>query len=229
MAICTILVVNNAPGCGNPIAQQFTGDCDTYIVRLSSNSNALGPFDVYLDGNLIESGLSRDEMLNGVVVTCGCPTPTPVPSFTPTPSSTATPTPTPSITPSSTPTGTPTGTPTQTPSPTPTLDNFQILLLTQDGFEILAQDGTSLSLQQEVTAFLVSSGDTACPQLTTLTQTIYSNVSDWPLVVRFWSDVTLSTPFNGGNLVYRNDVSCPGESCWTIDSNGFTSNYENPC
>jgi hypothetical protein len=229
MAICTILVVNNAPGCGNPIAQQFTGDCDTYIVRLSSNSNALGPFDVYLDGNLIESGLTRTEMFNGVVVTCGCPTPTPVPSFTPTPSSTATPTPTPSITPSSTPTGTPTGTPTQTPSPTPTLDNFQILLLTQDGFEILAQDGTPLLAQQEVTIFLVSSGDTFCDQNPVLlTQTIYASSNEWSTVLRFYSDSQLITPFNGGGLYYTNESGGCGP-CVVIDNNGFSTFQGNPC
>lgn len=422
MAICTILVVNNAPGCANPIAQQFTGNCDTYIVRLSSNSNALGPFDVYLDGVLIESGLSRTDMFNGVVVTCGCtPTPTPTPTATPTPTGTPipltptqtptqtgtptptptptetsgltptptpsvtntqtptetptetptqtpteTPTPTPSVTPGLTPTQTPTQTPTntetptntpsetptetptqtptetptqtptpsisffeyslgfdstnpntactnfstspitvygapsggpgpnvgevlysdsgltttvpdgyysngtawflvtggsglitssdpngcsitptptttptpsitptntetptQTPTPTPTLADFEILLITQDGIELLAQDGSSLSLQQEVAAFNVSSGDVSCPISTTLTQTIYADVNDWFSVVRFFSNVALTIPFNGGGLNYTNETSCG--SCWVIDSDGYTSNLNNPC
>lgn len=216
MATCTILVINNAPGCANPIAQQFTGNCDTYIVRLSSNSNALGPFDVYLDGVLIESNLSRTDMFNGVVVTCGCPTPTPTP--TPSPSF---------VTPTPTPTPTNTSTPTQTPTPTPTMVDFEILLLTQDGFELIAQNGDPLILQQEVSSFLVSSGDTFCPASTTLTQTIYSNVNDWFSVVRFFSDVTLTTPFNGAGLNYTDQTSCG--SCWEIDSDGYTSNLNNPC
>ena len=449
MATCTILVINNAPGCANPIAQQFTGNCDTYIVRLSSNSNALGPFDVYLNGVLIESNLSRTEMFNGVVVTCGCtptptltPTPTPTPSTsqtptptptqtstptqtptigvsqTPTPSVTTTQTPTPSVTttetptntptptqtptntqtqtPSETPTNTPTpsptttpgltptqtptetptqtqtptetptqtptttetptetptntptetptntptetptqtqtptetptqtptpsisywlyslgydatlantacvnftlspinvygspsegpgpnigetlysdsaltttvpdgyysngiawyqvtggaglitsqdpngcsvsptptntSTPTQTPTPTPTMVDFEILLVTQDGVELLAQDGSSLSLQQEVSAFNVSSGDTSCPSSTTLTQTIYADVNNWSSVVRFFSNVALTIPFNGGGLNYTNNTSCG--DCWIIDSDGYTSNFNNPC
>lgn len=123
MALCTVLVVNNAPGCsGQSIAQNITGNCDNYIVRLSSNSNALGPFSVYLDGNLIQSGVTRTEMFNGVVVTCGCPTPTPTPSPTTTPTPTpsigvtATPTPTNTLTPTIT--ETPGASPTETPTPT---------------------------------------------------------------------------------------------------------------
>ena len=136
MTTYTITVTNTAVGCNNEIEQQIsvTG-CSTYIVRLTSNSNALGPFDVYLDSSIYYSGLTRNEMLDGAVVTieCGTPTPTPTPSITPTnqtptvtPSNTATPTVTPTMTqtpgisPSQTPTltTTPTITPTQTTTPT---------------------------------------------------------------------------------------------------------------
>lgn len=143
MALCTVLVVNNASGCSNSISQQITGNCDNYIVRLSSNSNALGPFSVYLDGNLIQSGVTRTDMFNGVVVVCGCPTPTPTPTLTqtptPTPSiaSTATPTPTntatPTITSTPTVTSTVTGTPGASPTATPTLTASQTLTPTQTG------------------------------------------------------------------------------------------------
>lgn len=117
MATHNITVTNNAVGCNNEIEQQLTvTGCSTYIVRLTTNSNALGPFNVYLDSSIYYSAQTRTQMLDGVVVTieCGTPTPTPTPSITPT---NVTPTVTPTIT--STPTVTPTITP--TPSITPTI------------------------------------------------------------------------------------------------------------
>lgn len=144
MATHNITVTNNAVGCNNEIEQQLsvTG-CSTYIVRLTSNSNALGPFNVYLDSSIYYSAQTRTEMLNGVVVTieCGTPTVTPTPTITPTnqtptqtpsntatptltPTNTQTPTVTPTITPtigsSPNPTTSPTSTPTYTPTSTPT-------------------------------------------------------------------------------------------------------------
>jgi hypothetical protein len=119
----TILVTNNAAGCNTEIEQQLTvTGCTTYIVRLPLNSNALGPFDVYVDSVLIYSSVSRNNMIDGVIVTleCGTPTPTPTPTGTPT---NQTPTPTPTNT--ATPTGTPTQTPTNTITPTQTPTNTQ--------------------------------------------------------------------------------------------------------
>jgi len=93
MSLYTILVTNIAPGCNNEIEQQVnvTG-CTTYIVRLTSNSNALGPFNVYVDSDIYYSAVTRNDMLNGVVVNIQCttPTPTPTPTITPTPSITPT-------------------------------------------------------------------------------------------------------------------------------------------
>lgn len=169
MSLHTILVVNNAPGCvGAEVEQQVTvTGCTTYIVRLSQNSNALGPFSIYLDGVLFGSGYSRTEMFNGVVISFECATPTPTPTYTPTPSptppeppittptgtpdvtttptptTTETPTPTPSVTIGLTPTAT--ETPTPTPSSTPTV--FEILLITQDGIEIITQSGNNIIVQ----------------------------------------------------------------------------------
>ena len=136
MSQYTILVVNNAPGCNTEIEQQVTvSGCTTYIVRLASNSNALGPFSIYIDDVLFGSGYTRTDMFNGVVITleCATPTPTPTPSITPgavtptpTPSNTGTPTQTPTLTPTTTETPTQTPTPSQTPTntssntPTPT-------------------------------------------------------------------------------------------------------------
>ncbi len=134
MSLYSIFVVNKAPGCNDTtITQQLnvTG-CTDYIVRITSNTNALGPFDVYssespigLTGATLQySAQTRTQMLNGVVVQigpgCATPTPTPTPTVTPT---TQTPTPTPTITdtPTQTPTTTPTPSVTTTETPTPTV------------------------------------------------------------------------------------------------------------
>jgi hypothetical protein len=122
MALYTITVTNNSQGCDNEIEQQLTvTGCSTYIVRVTSNSNALGPFNVYVDSSIYYSAQTRTQMLNGVVVTFECPTPTmtPTPTITPT-SATPTPNPTPTVTPTPEPTSTQTPTPTVTPTPGPT-------------------------------------------------------------------------------------------------------------
>ena len=127
MSLYSIIVTNNAPGCGTEIEQQLTVTaCTTYIVRLTSNSNAIGPFNVYVDttgSTPIYSAQTRTQMINGVEVQlgpCATPTPTPTPTVTPT---TQTPTPTPTITdtPTQTPTQTPTPSVTSTETPTPTV------------------------------------------------------------------------------------------------------------
>lgn len=121
MALYNILVENNAAGCNDTsVTEQVSAStCTTYIVRLASNSNALGPFSIYVDASLFSSGYTRTDMFNGVVIQLGCatPTPTPTPTITPTPD----PTPDP-IAVTQTPTQTATNgvTPTQTPTPTPT-------------------------------------------------------------------------------------------------------------
>jgi len=138
MSLYSIIVTNTAPGCGTEIEQQFTVTaCTTYIVRLTSNSNAIGPFNVYVDttgSTPIYSAQTRTQMINGVEVQLGpCATPTPTPTITPqtptptptitnTPTITPTITPTPSVTQTITPTNTPTPSVTGTPgaSPTPT-------------------------------------------------------------------------------------------------------------
>ena len=131
MSTYSILVTNNAPGCTTEIEQQLTvTGCTSYIVRLASNSNALGPFNVYLDSAIYYSAQTRTEMLNGVVVNIECSTPTPTitPTITPTPTQTdpmTGVTPTTTSTPTNTPTNTttPTNTPTTTTTPTNTPTN----------------------------------------------------------------------------------------------------------
>jgi len=131
MPLQSVIVVNTAPGCNNLIEQQISADtCNNYIVRITPNTNAIGPFDVYVDttgSTPVYSAQTRTEMLNGVVVQlgpCVTPTPTPTPTNTQTPTFTSTPTNTPSntATPTHTPTqtATPGATPTATETPTPT-------------------------------------------------------------------------------------------------------------
>lgn len=166
MTTYNIKVVNTAPGCDNIIEQQLTiSGCTTFIVRLSSNSNALGPFDVFVDDDIYYLGVTRNDMFNGVVVIleCGTPTPTPTPTLTQTPTNTPTPTPTttqtqtPSETPTQTPTPsvtigltpTPTQTQTLTPTPSSTPVIFEIVIITQDGIPIVSQDGDNQFITQQ--------------------------------------------------------------------------------
>lgn len=147
MTTYSILVTNIAPGCDNQIEQQIsvTG-CTTYIVRLTANSNALGPFNVFVDNDIYYSAVTRNEMLDGVVlnIQCTTPTPTQTPTVTPTPSIT----PTNTVTPTQTPTNTPTLTNTPTPSSTPLI--FEVQIITQDGIDIITQNGNPLIVQEEI-------------------------------------------------------------------------------
>lgn len=142
--IYDIIVVNTALDCDNSITQQFTATAcsENVIIKFSGSNNAVGPFDIFTGSTgttAVYTGITRTQMISGVVMTLtdpsSCPTPTPSPTNTATPAltatSTATPTPTPTIgtTPPVTPTVTPTpsitssvavtSTPTPTPSITP--------------------------------------------------------------------------------------------------------------
>jgi hypothetical protein len=242
MTLYSIFVVNTAPGCDNIIEQQLNvSGCTSYIIRLASNSNALGPFDVYssefpigISGATLQySAVTRYEMFDGVVVTFECvtptptptptvtptnQTPTPTPSFTPTQTETPTQTPTPSFTPTQT--ATPGTTPTQTPTPSSTPTTFEIFIIAQDGNQLINQDGTPWISEQNVTNYLVSSGDSTCNVGSyTLSQTIYSSSSTWETANSFFTDPSLTIPFNGNNLWYSNDGT--GCAMWQIGTDGF--------
>lgn len=107
-------------------------------------------------------------------------------------------------------------------------DTPDILLFTQEGFQLVTQDQKPLILQQKPTKYEVSQGDISCPINATLTQTIYSETIYWDSVVRFYSDINLTIPFNGNGLNYTNSSTGCG-NCWVIDNNGYTSNLNNPC
>lgn len=160
MSLQSIFVVNTAPGCDNFIEQQVSATtCNSYIVRITQNTNALGPFDVYVStypdplsaATLYYSAQTRTQMLNGVVVQLGpCVTPTPTLTPTPTPSSaTPTPTQTPTETPTQTqtPTQTTTETPTQTQTPTQTTTETPTQTPTQTTTETPTQTPTQTTTE----------------------------------------------------------------------------------
>ena len=221
MATYTITVTNNADGCNNEIEQQLTvTSCSTYIVRLTSNSNALGPFDVYLDSSIYYSAQTRDEMLSGVTVAidCGSPTPTPTPTVTPT-SETPTPTPT---------SETPTPTPTQTPTPTPGLF-----------FAYLFPEPLDSTSQSELGQYLFDEGSTwfgygnsgGAPSITN-----YSNNLDSYAHYSGWTDggsnfitpvLSLTSPIRQNSGVGTDSFGCPQDQ-YTFGTIEITASQVTP-
>jgi hypothetical protein len=131
-----IIVVNTDPTCVNSITQQvsITGCPQTIIVRISPNSSALGPFNVYTGTTgttPIYSAQTRTQMVAGQPISLFDP----AACITPTPSVTPTITPTPSVTP----TGTPTSTPTPTPTPTPASEFAYLFIEPQTGATNIGQ------------------------------------------------------------------------------------------
>ena len=104
-----------------------------------------------------------------------------------------------SVNPTPTPTATPTSTPTTTPTTTPTVTNF-----------------------------LISSGSTApdyCSGLFGTDQTVYGNAVDWLDITRFYTNSSMTTPFNGGNKYYGNSNADYGTTL-QIDTQGYViGNY----
>jgi hypothetical protein len=129
----SLYIVNQDPTCVTTIQSNvsFTSCSQTFIIRISAQSNASGPFDIYSGSTgttAIYSNLTRTQLVAGVSITlynsdpaCIPATPTPTPSVTATPTVTPTVTPSISVTPSETPTQTPTPSVTTTPGATPTV------------------------------------------------------------------------------------------------------------
>ena len=120
-----IYVVNTDINCDDEtIVQQVnvTACSQNVLVQMTVGSTAVGPFDIFT-GNTgttaIYTGVTRTQLISGVIVNltdplaCITPTPSVTPSFTPSPTSTPANTPTTTTTPTPTPTFTP------TPSPNP--------------------------------------------------------------------------------------------------------------
>jgi hypothetical protein len=170
-----IIVVNTDPTCVNSITQQvsITGCPQTIIVRISPNSSALGPFDVYTGTTgttPIYSAQTRTQMVAGQPISlfdlAACITPTPTPSLTPTP------------TPSSTPATTPTPTPTPTSSPIPISTLAYLFIEPQTGSTDIGQ----YLFDSGVNFFgftNISSPDTSNPTQFNLDMNAYVDFSGW--------------------------------------------------
>ena len=151
MALQNIIVVNTAPGCNNSVVQQITVvDVECFLVRIPPESDAVGPFDVYVDSlssTPYFTSQTRLQMIAGVVICLGTQTPTPTPTPTATPGvGTQTPTPTSTLTPTPTPSNdvipSPTPTTTTTPTPTPTQEANYFAYLFPEPLD--ATSGTNL-------------------------------------------------------------------------------------
>jgi len=216
MSTYSIIVTNTASGCNNEIAQQISvSGCSSYIVRLASTSNAIGPFNVYIDttgSTPVYSAQTRTEMLNGVVVTFNCttPTPTPTPSVTPV---TPTPTPTPTITLTNTPTPsatlglTPTATQTQTPTPTnttsvtPTNTPTQTKTSTQTPTPTPTLTQTPTPTNQPLFAYAFIDQNSGIPRIN-LASWMTSQGSTWKGFTQIGSPSTNATIFNSQMNAY---------------------------
>ena len=173
---------------------------------------------------------------------CGCCQYTPtvtstVSTPTVTPTNTSTPTNTPSITPTFTPTAsvTPSNTETQTSTPTPTstvgTTPTPTVTQTPSTTPTNTQTPTNTPTQTPTPTlvyytYLITSGQTL-PSIdcnaVVLTQTVYASNLVWDFITRLYTDITLTTPFDGNNLYYTYEVS--GTSTFLqIDSSGFVTN-----
>lgn len=155
----SIYIVNEAVGCSDLTVESqvsFSACFETFIVRISNQSNAAGPFSIYTgstSGTPVYSAVTRVNMVAGQSILlfnqdqigCETPTPTPTPTNTPTPSitpsitPTTTITPTPSVTPTITPTSTLTPTPTPTPTTTPVGGTAYLFIEPQSGSTDIGQ------------------------------------------------------------------------------------------
>jgi hypothetical protein len=254
MALYSILVTNNYDGCTTEIEQQVdVTSCTNYIVRLTSNSNALGPFDVFVDSVIYYSAQTRTEMLNGVVVALNCVTPTPsiTPTNTPTPSITPTigltPTPTPTVTetptntptpgggPTPTPTPTVTTTPTETPTNTPTPTSTPPVVY----YAYIFPEPLDSTSQASLGQYLYSSGSTwygygnsgGAPSITNYSNNleIYANYSGWTNSVgNFVTPVTsLVGPLRQLSGVGTDSFGCPQDQ-YTFGTVEITSSAVTP-
>ena len=169
MLTYVITVTNIYDGCDAEIEQQVTvSGCSIYLVKLTSNSTAIGPFNVYLDDTIYYSAQTKTQMLTGVLVDLACVTPTP----------TKTPTPTPSITPTNT--VTPTVTPTNTPSPSFGTEYAYLFIEPQTGSTSIGQYMYDLDSSRTFFGFTNSSiPNTINPTQFNIDMNQYVSFSGW--------------------------------------------------
>jgi hypothetical protein len=198
----SIFIVNEDPSCPSTTVENqvsFNTCSETYIVRISAQSNAAGPFSVYTgatSGTPVFSAVSRTDLVAGQSLLlyntdqtdCATPTPTPTPTVTPTPTQSPvspSPTPTPTITPTPTqspvspsPTPTPTITPTPTSSPIPISTFAYLFIEPQTGSTDIGQ----YLFDSGVNFFgftNISSPDTSNPTQFNLDMNAYVDFSGW--------------------------------------------------
>lgn len=229
MSTYSILVTNNAPGCDTEIEQQFTiTGCTSYIVRLASNSNALGPFNIYVDDVIYYSSVTRTNMFNGMVISLECVTSTP----TVTPTMTPTPTNTPTIgltpTPTETTTTTPTTTPTNTPTPSGSLYSAYLFPEPQDSTS--QTNLGSFMFDAGATSFF-GIGNSGVPAGSNYSAdlSIYAQFSGWTgSVGNFITNVTvLSGSIRQSSGSGVDSYGCP-QNQYTFGSIGVTTSQVNP-
>jgi hypothetical protein len=191
MSLYSIIVTNIAESCNNEVEQQITvTGCTSYLVKITSNSNAIGPFNVYVDSELYYSAQTKEQMLSGVTVNieCGTPTPTPTPqtpTVTPTPtitptSQTPTPTATTNLTPTATPTNTATPTITPTITPTPTSGVYYAYLFPEP-LDSTSQSELGQYLYDEGTTWFGYGNSGGAPSITNYSNNLdsYAHYSGW--------------------------------------------------
>jgi len=196
MSTYSILVTNNAPGCTSEIEQQLSVvGCSQYIVRLTPNSNSLGPFNVYLDDIIYYSAVTRNNLLDGVVLSIECVTPSP--TQTPTQTETPTQTPTQTETPTQTPTQTetPTQTPTNTETPTQTPTNTETATQTPTQTQTQTQTGSPGASPTQTPTNTETPTPTPTPTTTeTPTQTPTPNSTETPTQTPTNTETPTQTP-----------------------------------
>lgn len=220
MSIFSILVINKAPGCNDEIIQSLSvTECSSYRIKLVPASNALGPFDVYVDDLIYYSAVTRNVMLVGVEVSLDCPTPTPTPTATITPTITPTNTQTPTVTTTNTPTPTITPTNTGTPGMTPTITPTQTISNTPTNTQTPTTTPTPTPTNIPFSAYLFPEPLDNVSQ-ENLGQYLYDNGSDW---YGFGNSggVPNTTNYSDNMLTYLQF------SGWTGGSGNFITNVNN--
>ncbi len=94
--------------------------------------------------------------------------------------------------------------------------------------EVLYKALGCTAVNVSATNYLISTGYTApdyCSGLFGSEQSVYGNSSDWLTITRFYTNSSLTTPFNGGSKYYGNSTADYGITL-QIDSSGFViGNY----
>jgi len=92
--------------------------------------------------------------------------------------------------------------------------------------EVLYKALGCTAVNPSATNYLISNGYSApdyCSGLFGENQSVYGDSSDWLTVTRFYTNSSLTTPFNGASLYYGNSTADYGTTL-QIDSSGYVIN-----